>query len=314
MKNNFKEFVTLSGHKQYVTSVSIADNNPNIFLSASRDNSILVWVLNDEQKKSPIAKKRLKGHSHFVSDVHLSTDGNFCISSSWDKSIRLWDVVTGKCLKKFNGHEKEVYSISFSEDNRQIISGSKDYTIKLWNTVGMCKKTFCEKNATSWISKVLFLPTKNNLFLSCDWDGVIKIWDILSNQVKNRLFGHKGYIQSITISPDGSLCASGGKDSVIMLWDLQEAKHLYSLDSKETVVCLTFSPNRYWLCCSTLKSIKIWDLETKALIEELSIQNFSKKSFKTNGIYCSSMSFNLDGNFLITGYSDGNIKIWSLLN
>ena len=90
--------------------------------------------------------------------------------------------------------------------------------------------------------------------------------------------------------------------------------NLYSLDSKESVVCLTFSPNRYWLCCSTLKSIKIWDLETKALIEELSIQNFSKKSLKTNGIYCSSMSFNLDGNFLITGYSDGNIKIWSLLN
>ena len=46
------------------------------------------------------------------------------------------------------------------------------------------------------------------------------------------------------MSPDGSLCASGGKDSKAMLWDLNDGKHLYTLDHADTINALTFSPNR----------------------------------------------------------------------
>jgi len=314
MKHIIKKPIYLKAHSDRITSIAVAERNPNIFVSSSRDKSIVVWVLSEDSSKNPIAKKRLRGHSHFVSEIDLSSDGKFCISSSWDKSVRLWDISTGKCIKKFFGHEKDVYSVSFSEDNRQIISSSKDFTVKLWNTVGHCKNTFYEKNTFSWVTKVLFLPTKNKLFISCDWDGTIKIWDIITNQVQTKLYGHKGYIQTITVSPDGSLCASGGKDSVIMLWDLHEEKHLYSLDSGESVIYLIFSPNRYWLCGSTLKSIKIWDLETKALIDELFTEKQKKNLLETNGIYCTSMAFSSEGSQLLTGFSDGQINIWSLIN
>jgi guanine nucleotide-binding protein subunit beta-2-like 1 protein len=47
------------------------------------------------------------------------------------------------------------------------------------------------------------------------------------------------------MSPDGSLCASGGKDAKAMLWDLNDGKHLYTLDHADTINALTFSPNRY---------------------------------------------------------------------
>jgi len=44
-----------------------------------------------------------------------------------------------------------------------------------------------------------------------------------------------------------------------MLWDLNEGKHLYTLDGGgETINALCFSPNRYWLCAATGPSIKIW--------------------------------------------------------
>ncbi len=43
-----------------------------------------------------------------------------------------------------------------------------------------------------------------------------------------------------------------------MLWDLNEGKHLYTLDSGDTINALCFSPNRYWLCAATGPSIKIW--------------------------------------------------------
>ena len=43
-----------------------------------------------------------------------------------------------------------------------------------------------------------------------------------------------------------------------MLWDLNEGKHLYTLDSGDNINALCFSPNRYWLCAATGPSIKIW--------------------------------------------------------
>lgn len=43
-----------------------------------------------------------------------------------------------------------------------------------------------------------------------------------------------------------------------MLWDLNEGKHLYTLDSGDVINALCFSPNRYWLCAATGPSIKIW--------------------------------------------------------
>lgn len=67
----------------------------------------------------------------------------------------------------------------------------------------------------------------------------------------------------MSVSPDGSLAASGGKDGITMLWDLNEGKHLYSLDAGNIVNALVFSPNRYWLCAATSSCVKIFDLESK---------------------------------------------------
>lgn len=52
-------------------------------------------------------------------------------------------------------------------------------------------------------------------------------------------------------------------------WDLNEGKHLYSLEAGDTINSLVFSPNRYWLCAATASSIKIFDLESKSLVDEL---------------------------------------------
>ncbi|KAK9085781.1 hypothetical protein Sjap_026192 [Stephania japonica] len=61
---------------------------------------------------------------------------------------------------------------------------------------------------------------------------------------------------------DDSLCASGGRDGVTLLWDLAEGKKLYLLDAGAIIYALCFSLNRYWLCSATQESVKIWDLES----------------------------------------------------
>ena len=75
----------------------------------------------------------------------------------------------------------------------------------------------------------------------------------------------------VTVSPDGSLCASGGKDGVAMLWDLSEGKRLYSLEAGDIIHSLVFSPNRYWLVAATTTTIKIWDLESKGMVDEIRV-------------------------------------------
>jgi len=56
---------------------------------------------------------------------------------------------------------------------------------------------------------------------------VVKVWNLTNCKLRQNLMGHSGYINTVTVSPDGSLCASGGKDGVAMLWDLSEGKRLY---------------------------------------------------------------------------------------
>lgn len=65
-------------------------------------------------------------------------------SGSWDGTLRLWEIQSGRTTRRFVGHSKDVLSVAFSADNRQIVSGSRDKTIKLWNTLGECKYTIQE--------------------------------------------------------------------------------------------------------------------------------------------------------------------------
>ena len=133
-------------------------------------------------------------------------------------------------------------------DNRQIVSAARDKTIKLWNTLAQCKYTIQEDGHQDWVSCVRFSPNNQNpIIVSAGWDKYVKVWNLTNCKLKTNHIGHTGYLNTVTMSPDGSLCASGGKDAKAMLWDLNDGKHLYTLDHADTINALTFSPNRYIL-------------------------------------------------------------------
>merc|ERR1712224_161049 len=102
---------TLTGHKGWVTKIATTPAIPEMILSASRDKSLIVWKLTRDESTYGVMNRRLTGHSHFVSDVVISSDGQFALSGSWDGDLRLWNLQQGITTRRFTGHTKDVLSL-----------------------------------------------------------------------------------------------------------------------------------------------------------------------------------------------------------
>jgi len=299
----------LTGHRGWVTGIASTYEESNLIVSSSRDKKLMIWELTPDGENIGYARRSLGGHSEPVACVALSSDGQFALSGSWDKTMRLWDLNTGATVRTFQGHTKDVFSVAFSGDNRQIVSGSRDKSIKLWNTLAECKFTITEDMHTDWVSSVVFSPSaKMPLIVSAGWDKLVKVWNLTDCKLRTNLVGHTGVVYTISVSPDGSLCASGGKDSTAMLWDVNDGKHLYSLDAGSTINALSFSPKNYWLVAATETSIKVWDLENKNVLDELASTNPPKSGIP----WCVSLTWSADGNTLFAGSTDGNIYVYEV--
>lgn len=322
----------LKGHGGWVTAITPnwtvieTDENGHSYsvdkvLSSSRDRTIIVWRLNPPEGDVAgvgsygRAERRLTGHSHIVQDVAISSDGQFCLSGSWDGTLRLWDLSTGETTRRFVGHTKDVLSVAFSADNRQIVSGSRDKTINLWNTLGQLKYPITDEGHEEWVSCVRFSPNVNlPLIVSAGWDKVVKVWDVPLCRLRVDLIGHDEYVNYVCVSPDGSLCASGGKDGKAMLWDLNEGRHLQTLAAEDTIHALCFSPLKYWLCAATASFIRIWNLETRERVcEDIKIEQPTRsKRFKGVPIQCISIAWSFNGNSLFAGCTDGVIRVFNI--
>lgn len=303
----------LSGHRDWVTALACpttADSSTKV-VSASRDGTLVSWVApasrTSAESDLAIPSRRLEGHTGFVQDVALTHNGEYAASASWDRSLRLWNLKTGAPFAKFVGHEKDVLTCAVSPENRQIVSGGRDNKIKVWNIKGECVWTLDKDTHTDWVSCVRFSPstTDSALIVSGSWDQTVKVWNNLKCQATLR--GHKGYVSSVTVSPDCSLCASGGKDGVAKLWDLSRGEALYELECGEPINQISFCPNRYWLCAATESAIRIWDLESKDVVAQLVPESQSKTAPQ-----CTSIAWSMDGSTLYSGYTDNTIRVWTV--
>ena len=53
-----------------------------------------------------------------------------------DLAIRLWDLGSGRCIKKMTGHASSIYTLSFSAESSLLVSGGADWTVRCWDVQG----------------------------------------------------------------------------------------------------------------------------------------------------------------------------------
>jgi len=137
-------------------------------VSGSDDFTMFLW----EPSKDKKSIARMTGHQQLINVVSFSPDGRVIASGSFDKSIKLWNGLTGKFIASLRAHVEAVYQVSWSPDSRLLVSGSRDSTLKLWDI-----RTQKLKND---------LPGHADAVYTVDWNGdkvcsgskdrLLKIW------------------------------------------------------------------------------------------------------------------------------------------
>ena len=84
-------------------------------------------------RKSEALLQTLSGHTATVEGCAFSPDGARIVSASSDATLRVWDAVTGECLRALAGHTRRVYGCAVSPDGASIVSAGADATVRMWD-------------------------------------------------------------------------------------------------------------------------------------------------------------------------------------
>jgi len=234
---------TLKGHTKAVLDVDFGGPRGGTLLaSCSSDLTIRLWDPSDEYKNI----RTLPGHDHSISSVRFipsgaagaPLSGNTLVSASRDKTLRIWDVTTGYCLKTLKGHTDWVRAVSPSIDGRWLLSAGTDQIPRLWDAnAGEVKITFLGHEHV--VECVAFAPSTAYVHLA----------------------GIAGYKKPPLASSSGEFLATGGRDKIIKIWDNRGTCHKTLVGHDNWIRGLVFHPaGRYLLSVSDDKTIRCWDL------------------------------------------------------
>jgi WD40 repeat protein len=149
----------------------------------------------------------LKGHTDVILGLSFSPDANQLISSSADKTARIWDVHTRKTLHELKGHTDFIYGAAFSPDGSLAVTGSNDDTLKLWNAKsGALIKTL--KGHTEDVRSLAFTP-EGRYLLSGSLDKTVRLWSGKTGDFIKVLATQNRTVDSLSISPDGTKVLTG---------------------------------------------------------------------------------------------------------
>ena len=229
----------------------------------------------------PGSGKALKGHVETVYSVAFHPTIRQVVTGSFDKSVKVWDVNSGKEIKSFSGqqgHQQMVLSVAISPDGSMIASGGTDNTLKIWDYPS-AQSVWKEKAGDGIFS---CSSTPDGKYLAAGFkDGTVKFWkDIpvkdLKELPKNAVImkGHTAPVTGLQILNNGQKIISSGNDGVIQHWNSAENKVLQKIGAHEGgVTSLLANSNGQVISAGNDGLIKYWNTQAKSVPETEVVTN-----------------------------------------
>ena len=283
------------------------------------------------------------GHSGPVTGLAVTNDGKFLVTSSEDKTVRVWDVTSGKQLRSFQGHMTKATAVAVRGDGKQVASASDDGAVRVWdlNTVddhramkesaeslwavavspngkrvaaaGADKKVRVYDPETGKLEATLdagaamtalaFLPD-SNLLVAGGGDKVVKVWDVSGKKVAKELAGHNLAVLAVAASEDGNLVVSGSADATVRGFDAA-GKEVWKWVSRKAACAVSVRRGGRHVAVGIADGgLAILDV-TGSTPKELSAQGAHMA-----GTTC--VCYSPDGSRLASVGGDGALRVWSV--
>jgi len=262
--------------------------------------------------------RTLVGHTNVVEAVAVTPDGRHIVSGSWDKTLKVWDLESGRELTILKGHTEFIKAVVITPDGKRVISGSQDKTLRVWDLEND-RELAVLRGHTSYVNAVAITPDGKRV-ISGSMDKTLKVWDLGSSRELATFTGHNGIIKAVAVTPDNHRAVSGSGsilekdgDKTLKVWDLESGRELATLKGHTGEInAVAVTPDgRRVISGSRDTTLKVWDLESG---RELA-------TFKGHTGDIAVVAVTPDGRRVVSGsggtwemYGDKTLKVWDLEN
>ena len=274
-----------------------------LLASGDSDGHIRVWETQATQPATCVAV--FAGHTNWVRGLAFAPGGTRLVSASWDRTVRLWDVASGRCLHTLEGHTERAQTVAWSPDGRMAASAGVDAMIWIWNVETGSYRAVLQGH-TAPVHSLAFTPDSHRL-LSGSEDGTLRLWDMARGQCVRLIKGHAAGLYDVAWSPDGTQLASTGSDTLVILWDVAGETPLRVLRGHRwRVEGVGWSPDGKILASSGWdNALRLWDPVTGTCVQVLRDADHPDNLFR-------SVAWSPDGRLLASGRTLYGLQVWDV--
>jgi mono/diheme cytochrome c family protein len=240
----------------------------------------------------------LESRDGSANQMAFTPDGLRAVIAATDRSVRLWDVVGRRDVRRFVGHTASVWSVAFSPDGKWAISGSMDGTARVWD-VSTGREVHKYAEHASLVSAVAFNPT-GRWGISGGFDGTVAAWKVATGEEVWRI-DNLGIVTALAVDPTGSVVLVAA-DRVVHVLDLASGKTVRRHGPLPAAVAsLGISPNGKWYAAGDdAGAVRVWFLGEDTARFRLAGHSGPIRS----------VAIKDGGRWLLTAGADRTVRLW----